>query len=287
LNQIIVTVIASVLLIVSGNMGVVTEFTLAVYLGPNVYTFGRFSYAGDSHTVSSILDIISRHNAAMSDIINIDIVIDSVAITLWVVYQGSSADMFAKDLNLILQDSALPPEMSRSVEEFVCFHELIEAYAAAKGYSQYSDQPYSLKNCLINSTSLILLSQLFPDPSHNPIPSNCGFSLIHFGGQISRRPTNFTVFPWRDTQYMLYGSCGWTAGNNQQEQDSRKYLQEVYFRLQSACHGSYVNFIDANQINWVHEYYGSNFDRLRQIKQRFNPPGQGPLHFPQEIPVHL
>lgn len=65
--------------------------------------------------------------------------------------------MLAKGIAPILVDTLLPPEASsREVTEFVCFHELIEAYAAAKGYTLYDSDPCTLKNCLLNTTALAL-----------------------------------------------------------------------------------------------------------------------------------
>jgi hypothetical protein len=131
--------------------------------------------------------------------INLDITYDSDAICLWVVYQGPQTHLAAL-LAPLLQAATSPPLVSSLVQQFNCFHELIEFYAQQKGYQQYSSQPYTLKNCLVNATGLLLLPSVVPLME---VPAECGISLIHFGGRIGDRAPSFTVFPWRSAEYVL------------------------------------------------------------------------------------
>jgi FAD/FMN-containing dehydrogenase len=48
---------------------------------------------------------------------------------------------------------------------------------------------------------------------------------------------------------------------------------------------SYQNFIDANQRNYLHAYYGSNLPRLVQVKAKYDP--FNVFNYPQSIPVSL
>lgn len=212
--------------------------------------------------------------------INIDITYDSDLTCLWVVYQGPQTHL-SDLLAPLLQSPASPPLVSSLVQQFNCFHELIEFYAQQKGYEQYDSQPYTLKNCLVNSSALPLLSSVLP---MKQVPDNCGVSLIHFGGRIGDHPPSFTAFPWRDSQYMVYASCGWTDSNS--EKQSRAWLQAFfgYAEQEGLCRGSYTNFIDSSLANWAEQYYGENLERLQAIKETWNPHGSSPMRFSQEIP---
>jgi hypothetical protein len=46
-----------------------------------------------------------------------------------------------------------------------------------------------------------------------------------------------------------------------------------------------VNFIDSSLEHWAEEYYGGNLQRLRDVKQAWNPAGGSPLRFAQEVPA--
>lgn len=262
-----------------GNWGVVTSLTFAVFRGPPLYTFGHYCMNSTQDEVASFLQLVSLNNAQMPREINIDITYNSDAICLWVVYQGPEIQL-PDLLAPLLQAPTSPPLVSSLVREFDCFHELIEFYAVQKGYEQYDDQPYTLKNCLVNSTGLKFLPLALPLKS---VPENCGVSLIHFGGRIGDHPDSFTVFPWRDSQYMLYASCGWTDSDS--EAQARAWLKAFFAHAQrgSLCHGAYVNFIDSSLDNWAEQYYGTNLQRLLRVKASWNPSGSSPLRFLQEI----
>ncbi len=44
----------------------------------------------------------------------------------------------------------------------------------------------------------------------------------------------------------------------------------------------YQNFPDPDLQNWVHAYYGANYDRLVPVKKRYDP--EDFFHFPQSLP---
>jgi hypothetical protein len=263
-----------------GNWGIVTSLTFAVFRGPPLYTFGHYCMNSTQHEVAAFLKLVSLNNANMPREINIDITYDSDVVCLWVVYQGPEMQLPGL-LAPLLQSPSSPPLVSSLVREFNCFHELIEFYAQQKGYQQYDSQPYTLKNCLVNSTALTVLSSILP---LNIVPESCGVSLIHFGGHIGDHPESYTAFPWRDAQYMLYASCGWTDADS--EKQARLWLAAFFAHAEHGglCHGAYVNFIDSSLENWAEQYYGPNLQRLRQVKASWNPSGSSPLRFLQEIP---
>jgi hypothetical protein len=264
-----------------GNWGVVTELTFAVFRGPPLYTFGHYCINSTLDAVTALLELLSSNNADMPREVNVDLTYGSDAVCLWVVFQGPQSEL-ADVLAPLLHAPTSPPLVSSLVKQFDCFHELIEFYALQKGYEQYDSQPYTLKNCLVNASGLKAMSQVLPSIS---VSVDCGVSLIHFGGRIGDHSPSHTAFPWRDAQYMLYASCGWTDADS--ERRSKKWLADFFLRIYSGgmCHGAYVNFIDPSQVNWPDAYYGSNLGKLRAVKAYWNAFGSSPLRFPQEIPA--
>jgi hypothetical protein len=263
-----------------GNWGVATSLTFAVFRGPPLYTFGRFCMNATRAHAADLLRLVALNNEQMPREINIDITYDSDLLCVWVVYQGPQSDV-SRLLAPVLQAPTSPALVSSLLQQFDCFHELIEFYAQQKQYQQYDSQPYTLKNCLVNASGLALLSSLLP---LRTVPDACSVSLIHFGGRVGDHPASFTAFPWRDAQYMLYSSCGWTDAES--EAAARAWLQEFFAHAArgGGCHGAYVNFIDASLQNWAQEYYGDNLERLQRVKALWNPFASSPLRFPQEIP---
>ena len=264
-----------------GNWGIVTSLTFAVFRGPPLYTFGHFCMNSTRGQVVAFLDLVARSNAQMPRDINIDITYNSDAICIWVVYQGPQIQLAAL-LAPLLQAPTSPPLVSSLVKQFDCFHELIEFYAQQKGYEQYSSQPYTLKNCLVNSTGLMMLSSVVPLAE---VPEECGISLIHFGGRIGDHPSSFTVFAWRNSEYMLYADCSWVDPDT--EARVKVWLSAYFAHVQrgNLCQGAYVNFIDSSLENWADHYYGSNLERLQNVKKMWNPSGESPLRFAQEVPA--
>eukprot|EP00300_Choanocystis_sp_HF-7_P043164 c9767_g1_i1.p1 GENE.c9767_g1_i1~~c9767_g1_i1.p1 ORF type:complete len:480 (+),score=89.51 c9767_g1_i1:31-1470(+) len=262
-----------------GNFGVVVALTFAVHTGPPTYTFGQICFPSDPNSAKAILTLLAANNPAMPRDINVDVVYTTDGICFWIVYQGPSADA-QRTLAPILSDPSCPKPSSSSLTEFNCFHELISAYAEAKGYSQYNDAPFQIKNCLINASSLPMLAALVPDPN---LSDSCAVSLIHFGGKINDLAVEHSAFPWRSSEYMMYGSCSWPSGDDSEKAAALAFLAQMYDRVAPMCHGAYLNFIDRSVSDYEATYYGQNLGRLRQIKAQWNPDGVGPMHFQQEI----
>jgi hypothetical protein len=120
-----------------GNWGIVTSLTFAVFRGPPLYTFGHYCINSTREDVAALLHLVSSNNAQMPREINIDITYDSDVTCLWVVYQGPQSHL-SDLLAPLLQSSASPPLVSSLVQQFNCFHELIEFYAQQKGYDLFS-----------------------------------------------------------------------------------------------------------------------------------------------------
>lgn len=106
------------------------------------------------------------------------------------------------------------------------------------------------------------------------------FFFLNWGGEVSRISPKDTAFFWRDPKYYFEWSATWTNPS-----DARRNLalvERTREMLKPFSKGSYVNVPDFNIENYGHAYYGTNFDRLRKVKTKYDP--MNVFHFPQSIP---
>ncbi len=99
------------------------------------------------------------------------------------------------------------------------------------------------------------------------------FSMVYFeplGGEIGRVDPDATAFPHRDRQYSFHALCGWSDP----EQDDEMIAWTDAFHESMTGHavdGVYVNLLSGNEPERIPEAYGSNLDRLRAVKRRYDP----------------
>lgn len=105
-----------------------------------------------------------------------------------------------------------------------------------------------------------------------------------YGGAIAQLKNTDTAFVHREgmlgvMQTMLY----W----NRAADDEKNLAWFEHYRNAIAPYVSgysYQNYADSTRTDWQHAYYGENWDRLVEIKRKYDPSGW--LSFPQGIPVH-
>jgi hypothetical protein len=105
------------------------------------------------------------------------------------------------------------------------------------------------------------------------------------GGACNRVPADATAFAHRDTAFLLelMASAPATQGALETiETDLRAGLAQVFKPLEP--HGSgrvYPNFPDPTLDDALTAYHGENLDRLREVKQTYDPDGF--FSFPQSL----
>ena len=105
--------------------------------------------------------------------------------------------------------------------------------------------------------------------------------LDAYGGALNRPAADATAFVHRDMlfslQYLAYFN-GAAAGRA-----SRRWINGAWDALRPHASGeAYQNYIDPDLEHWQRAYYGSNLERLRQIKKQLDPDFR--FRFPQAIP---
>lgn len=93
--------------------------------------------------------------------------------------------------------------------------------------------------------------------------------ISHVGGAINEIPSTATAYPHRDTQFVITPGGRWTSPTPDDQPIS--WVRECYKALTEHASGSsYVNFI-AERTGREHEAYGPNYDRLVEIKNKYDP----------------
>ncbi|MDM5336188.1 FAD-binding oxidoreductase [Fictibacillus enclensis] len=110
--------------------------------------------------------------------------------------------------------------------------------------------------------------------------TEANFFFINWGGALSRVPKHKTAFYWRDPLFYTEWTSSWTDKSD--EARNVASVEVVRKMLKPYTEGSYVNVPDEFIKNYGKEYWGSNFERLREVKTKYDP--ENFFHFPQSIP---
>jgi FAD/FMN-containing dehydrogenase len=109
--------------------------------------------------------------------------------------------------------------------------------------------------------------------------------FMPWGGAYNRVPAAATAFVHRDALFQLKHSA---VVDPQASTDAKQAAQRWVRRSWAAVHrwGSgrvFQNFADPELEDWGHAYYGGNYDRLVQVKARYDPTGF--FHARQSLPA--
>lgn len=113
-------------------------------------------------------------------------------------------------------------------------------------------------------------------------PDGAGVALFTWGGAINRIPVGDTVFPHRDTLFLVSMDTSWSTTDTARTMwCNLEWLDTLYEEMGDyATDAAYVNFTDP-ALTDLSAYYGPNHDRLARIKHRYDPDGF--FRFPQAI----
>lgn len=111
------------------------------------------------------------------------------------------------------------------------------------------------------------------------------FAIPALGGKNDEIPPDATAFVHRKgTRAWLLLNAHWS---DQSDAPAKiKWVTEFYDALKPYLSGfAYQNAPDITLKDYLHQYYGSNLDRLVEVKQKYDP--ENVFNYPQSIPVEL
>ncbi|QXE02424.1 FAD-binding oxidoreductase [Terribacillus sp. DMT04] len=149
-------------------------------------------------------------------------------------------------------------------------------------------QPDQIPTDAANKFSSSYGFQPFPDEAikamryflENATGTDSNFFFLNWGGAVSSVPPEATAFFWRDPAFYFEWSATWKKSSDAQRNIA--VVERTRQMLAPFSKGSYVNVPDFNISNFGSAYYGANFDRLRQVKTKYDP--NNVFNYPQSIP---
>lgn len=107
------------------------------------------------------------------------------------------------------------------------------------------------------------------------------------GGAVSDIPPDGTAYVHRRALGISSVELEWhTAQSPEVVNPNLRWVDEFHqAMLAFTSGGSYQNFIDVNQADYLRAYYGSNLERLVEVKRKYDP--QNLFNYPQSIPLTL
>lgn len=115
---------------------------------------------------------------------------------------------------------------------------------------------------------------------HNNRPSMYPLILwMNGAGKVAEKRPHETSFYHRDAYYIIEAKSLWLDPKD--EAKHIEWLDNFFKEIEPYTNGAYLNYIDKRLDNWREKYYGSNWERLLQIKQRVDPDNL--FHFQQSI----
>lgn len=151
----------------------------------------------------------------------------------------------------------------------------------AKDYF-YADTPntaYAVKSAYLDEpladrgiATLLAAVDDWPGSSNG---DGAGAAIFASGGAINRVPPTATAFVHRRQFAILATESTWTEQDSQSTVKANvEWLEALAEQLRPhVSRSAYQNFIDRGQPDWQRAYYGENFDRLVEVKRRYDPDG--------------
>ena len=103
----------------------------------------------------------------------------------------------------------------------------------------------------------------------NASPGSFSIVIQQAGGAIGRKPMSATAFPNRHANYWVMLSKGWT--DPAEDAERLGTLRSAWRAIEPLTNGLYVNAITDDDSARVATNFGSNYQRLQQLKRKCDP----------------
>ncbi|MFF3767499.1 FAD-binding oxidoreductase [Streptomyces sp. NPDC001922] len=145
-----------------------------------------------------------------------------------------------------------------------------------KFFSQFTTEPFPRK-------AIDVIASFMRDAPTD----DSNFFTQAFGGAVRRPPRGGTAFPHRDALFYSEPGAGWGTRGEPDSGDeltpvAQAWIAEFSQALRPYVNGAYVNVPNVGMQEWETAYWGRNVDRLRRIKQKYDP--HNVFQYEQSIP---
>ncbi|WP_280892002.1 FAD-binding oxidoreductase [Streptomyces sp. LBL] len=262
----------------NGNFGIVTSLTYKVApLKSVAYVQATWKGIGDLH---GVFDAWQRTAPITEDRLGTQLEIHKNQILLFgVLAEGSPEE--AKELLapiLSVGNPAVTTQVGGWGDVYAGFQIPTEDEPANwKFFSQFTRKPFP-------EEAISVIASFMQDAPTD----DSNFFTQAFGGAVRKSPRGGTAFPHRDALFYSEPGAGWGTRSGQPgvcdplTPQAQAWIAEFSQALRPYVNGAYVNVPNIGMQDWETAYWGANFDRLREIKAKYDP--HNVFQYEQSIP---
>lgn len=144
-----------------------------------------------------------------------------------------------------------------------------------KGHSAYIRSSVLPARSLTNKVADLCKEYMSRAPSDNSF-----IVWTHTGGQI-RKNRAIGSYAHRDAEFTFELKSEWDATQPLLTRPNVEWAVKFFDELGEHAQGAYLNYIDPLQLDWQQSYYRDNYDRLKKIRDHWDP--EGKFNFQQSI----
>ncbi|MEU1593445.1 FAD-binding oxidoreductase [Streptomyces sp. NPDC005708] len=266
----------------NGNFGIVTSLTYRVAPLKSV-TYLQATWSGSEvlqDDLRGVFDAWQRTAPVADNRLGTQLEIHKNQILLFAVLAEGSEAETRQLLAPIL--SVGSPQVSVEVDNWGVVYAKFQIPTAAepanwKFFSQFTTRPFPM-------TAIDVIASFM----QNAPTDDSNFFTQAFGGAVRRSPRGGTAFPHRNALFYSEPGAGWGKRSDQPgvsdplTPQAQAWVAEFSQALRPYVNGAYVNVPNIAQQDWETAYWGSNFDRLREIKAKYDP--YNVFQYEQSIP---
>ncbi|CAG8550120.1 6162_t:CDS:2 [Acaulospora colombiana] len=265
-----------------GSYGIVTEITFK--LSPTPSTVTSFSFDYELSNIQSAFNALNRLGSGIPAEVTMSLSISQNTAQIVGVYLGPSASARSVLANFIKSSS---PTGTQFFEESFFSSVVRWGYQGVQGTINPTHHPNSFKakSFFVGSPGLTSagVKALTNFISTIQCSTFAETDLIG-GGAVNSIAANETAFVHRDSLYMIQLYTTLTGDESTDKTCLSKLASfGVSFQQKFTSFFSYQNYIDRDLKDWQHRYYGSNFGKLVNVKNKYDP--KNVFNFPQSIPL--
>ena len=264
-----------------GNFGVLVDVTFDLHPPKSAFYWTSMEFSNTDESRKA-LTFIGKYLRDIPRDVNVDMLIQSAGGEKQLLVDVVTSEATNDDV-LVSSLLSLSSSKRRLFHSYDSYTKLVSDYSERHGYVHYENEPVYMKGVFVNDIPPSVSSYLVDDVVFPERPL-CIIEFVHVGGQIAAKAPNYSAYVHRSAQYNCY-SYG-RFDNDAEKAVVFSFANAVHdsLRRYGVAKGAYVNYMDKYLHDWAPEYYGTNYERLCDLKQKWNPiDNNGPLHFLQEI----
>jgi FAD/FMN-containing dehydrogenase len=172
----------------------------------------------------------------------------------------------------------------KDAEERIWQTSFIEAVKFLGGSERLRSPLYfkTKSDYLVEKLSSSAISYFLKELGSLPADGDGWVVFESYGGMMNLIPNDATAFPHRKGNlFCVEYNISWSK--QEQSPEMLDWMREFHRKVRPYFSGAaYANYCDLDLEDWGHAYFGNNFERLREIKRKYD--GKNVFQYAQSIP---